>query len=264
VYLVGFSKLPAQSDYDQLKRDLTQGGHDLVVLAHCPVPRVKGYTKTSWDWEREILQPYTDDDPLGESSLRLTGLLAQRQTDISTNLSDQNQLYLPAPNGTPLILRRTFAFWSDLEFSSERLENTTQSDVYWTIQCVLHDLRNKSENSGLATTYHTTLISPANFDRYNDGIIQACLLRAALPVEMDYRVDPAFSRRMTDVILSVINNWNNEQGEATLEFLMALWSRRLRLIDKHVREICALKSDEMSEDIRFMLDRLVDTPLSRS
>jgi hypothetical protein len=81
---------------------------------------------------------------------------------------------------------------------------------------------------------------------------------------MDYRVDPAFSRRMTDVILSVINNWNNEQGEATLEFLMALWSRRLRLIDKHVREICALKSDEMSEDIRFMLDRLVDTPLSRS
>ena len=264
VYLVGFSKLPTQAAYDQLRKDLGQGGHELIVLARCPVPRIKEHTKTSWDWEREVLQPYTDDDPLGDAAVRLTRLLAGRQESIAKHSGNPNGLFLPDRTGNPLRLRRTFAFWSDLGFSEKRLEKTTQADVYWTIQCVLHDLRNKSENNGLATTYHITLISPANFDRYNDGLIQACILRSALPVEMDYRVDHAFSRRMADVILSVINNWNNDQGEAALEFLMALWTRRLQLIDEHLREVCALRSDEMSEDIRFIFDRLTEFPEMRS
>ncbi|AJD49061.1 phage-like protein [Isoalcanivorax pacificus W11-5] len=264
VYLVGFSKLPTQAAHDQLRKDLSQGGHELIVLARCPVPRIKEHTKTSWDWEREVLQPYTDDDPLGDATVRLPGLLTNRQESIARYSSDPNGLFLPDHAGNPLRLRRTFAFWSDLGFSEQRLTNTRQADAYWTIQCVLHDLRNKSENDGLATTYHITLISPANFDRYNDGIIQACILRSALPVEMDYRVDHAFSRRMADVIFSVINNWNNDQGEAALEFLMALWTRRLQLINEHLREVCALKSDEMSEDIRFIFDRLTEFPEIRA
>ncbi len=258
VYLVLFSKLPAQADLSQLEKDLGQGGHQLVVLLKCPVPRIKDHTKTAWDREREVLQPYSDEDPFGETDCSLPAVLARRYEDLSSSKNGSDNLFLPDSAGNPLRLRRTFAFWSDLGFSEERLKGTTQADVYWTLQSVIHDLRAPGDSMGLATTYHTTLISPANFDRYNDGVIQACLLRSAHPIELDYRVDPAFSRRMTDVILSVFSNWNNTQGEATLEFLMAIWTRHLRLSGEHLREICSIKSDDMSEEILFIFDRLAE------
>lgn len=258
VYFVIFSKLPTEADLSQLKKDLTQGGHELVVLLKCPVPRIKEHTKTAWDWEHDVLQPYSKEDPFADAGHQLPAILARRYTCIDNPNCGSDDLFLPDSKGEPLKLRSTFAFWSDLGFSEGRLKKATQADVYWTIQCVLHDLRNPNESGGLASTYHTTLISPANFDRYNDGVIQACLLRSALPVELDYRVDPAFSRRMTDVILSVIINWDNEQGEATLEFLMALCSQRLQLVEEHLREIFMLKSDEMNDEITFLFDRLDD------
>lgn len=255
-YMVAFSKLPSEDAYKQLEKDLSQGGHVLVVLNHCPVPRIKEYTKTAWDSELEVLLPFGEDDPLGNPYANLPNLLLVRRTNLQRNPNNSQQLFLPTPSGQPLVLRRTFAFWSDLSFDVDRLSKVNQSDVYWTIQSVLHDLRNESENKELATTYHTTLISPANFDRYNDGVIQACLLRAAHPVEMDYRVDPIFSRQMTDVISSILNNWKNSQGEAALEFLMALWMQRLCLNDEHLTEIVSLKKDEMTDELRFILDRI--------
>jgi len=255
-YLVAFSKMPNYDAFGQLNKDLTQGGHFLVVLNHCEMPRVKDYTKTAWVSEKECLQQFSEDDPLGNDTQKLPPILSNRLKLLTDNLFDSNSLFLPTYSNKKLTLRQTFAFWSDLNFDPEKLKNSTQADVYWTLQSVLHDLRNGSENNGLATSYHTTLISPANFDRFNDGVIQSCLLRAAHPVEMDYRVDAIFSRKMTDVIMSVLRNWNNEQGEAALEFLMALWSKRLRLDDKHLQELIDAKDGDMSKDLIFIIDQL--------
>lgn len=261
VYFVAFSKLQNDESFKQLEKDLCQGGHQLIVLNHCPLPRIKDYTKTAFDWEYGILQPLCGSDPLGDTETVLPSLLLNRFQLLDSSSNDSKQLFLPDPTGRPLKLRRTFAFWADLDFTDVRLQQTTQADVYWTIQCVLHDLRNASDEKGLATTYHTTLISPANFDRYNDGVIQASLLRAALPVELDYRLDAIFSRQMTDVILSVLGNWENAQGEGALEFLMALWTQHLQLNNDHLAEIVRLKSENMPETIKFLLDRL-DAQLS--
>lgn len=255
-YLVGFSKLPNDDAYKQLEKDLTLGGHDLVVLCHCSVPRIKEYTKTAWDSEKALLMPLGGDDPMGDLSEILPCQLSKRREQLLADSSDPQGLFLPDSNGQQLRLRRTFAFWSALEFDEARLSRVNQSDVYWTIQSVLHELRNASDNKGLATPYHTTLISPANFDRYNDGVIQACLLRSAHPVELDYRVDAVFSRQMTDVILSVIANWDNAQGEAALEFLMALWTERLCVNDEHLKEIVGCRDQGMPEDMIFIIDKL--------
>lgn len=255
-YFVPFAKLPNEDAFKQLEKDLCQGGHSLVILYNSSVPRIKDHTKTAWDSEREILKSYSDEDPLGEINSPLPNGLKDRQQRLVEQRYDSRSLFLPDHNGNELKLRSTFAFWSDLDFSECRLQNATQADVYWTLQCVLHDLRNASENNGLATAYHTTLISPANFDRYNDGVVQACLLRAARPVEMDYRVDTVFSRQMTDVISSVVSNWSNAQGEAALEFLMALVTRRICLNDDHLKEIIALESEEMTDELKFLFKRL--------
>jgi hypothetical protein len=254
IYLIGFAKLPTEDAYQQLEKDLKQGGHDMVALRKCPLPRVKENTKTAWDWEIDELTKWNGNDPLSGSDDAFPLMLRRRAEFLaSTGANDPNSLFLPAPNGDELRLRRTFAFWSDLDLD---VNNASQSDVYWTIQSVLHDLRVNSVEKGLESTYHTTLISPACFDRYNDGVIQACLLRAAKPVELNYAVDDEYSRQMTDVLCSVINNWRNPQGEASLEFLLALWTGRLRICENHLKELIALRATDMPDDMRFILDQL--------
>ncbi|MDP3270233.1 hypothetical protein [Limnobacter sp.] len=257
-YFVAFSKMPNSDTLEQLKKDLIQGGHHLVVISHCELPRVKEHTKTAWDSERDCLQPFGEGDPFGNDEKKLPKILSERLRLLLGNSFDSNNLFLPSCSNKPLTLRQTFAFWADFNFNTGRLSKATQSDVYWTIQSVLHDLRNRSENNSLATPYHTTLISPANFDRYNDGVIQSCLLRAARPVEMDYRVDSIFSRQMTDVILSILRNWNNEQGEAALEFLIALCTKRLRIEDIHLREILEILKIADNPELNFIYQLLLE------
>jgi len=251
-YFVGFSKLPTKDTFEQLEKDLELGGHELVVLIKCPMPRIKENSKTAWDWELEILRQCAD--PLSDKySGPLPQKFATRIETIGVSNSDPNQLFWLSPKGGILKLRPTFAFWSDLELKTD---NATQADVYWTIQSVLHDLRIRSDEKGLASTYHTTLISPACFDRYNDGVIQASLLRAAKPTELNYTVDVDFSRRMADVVLAVLNSWNTDQGEAALEFLIALWTGRMQLVDEHVKEITHVDKEFMPEEMRFLIERL--------
>lgn len=250
-YLVAVSKLATDEASIQLEKDLVQGGHSLVILETSPMPRLKEYDKTSWDYERDIYQEETD--PFSGDSVIPT-LLKERASQLNSFGTDQ--LFLPAPNGLPLKLRDTFAFWTGLR--DVKTSDASQADVYWTIQSVVHDLRIKSDEKGLASIYHSTLISPVCFDRYNDGVIQACILRTAKPVELNYTVDELFSRQMADVICSSVSSWENEQGEGALEFLVALVCDRLRINDEHLGEVVKLMTDEMPEIMRFFLIKLRD------
>lgn len=253
-YFVGFSKLPSEASFEQLKTDLCFGGFELVILKTCNLPRFNEKDKSVWDIEKEKLSGFSEiEDPLSDTHESLPSVLAQRATTLRETSTDA--LFLTSATGEQLKLRETFAFWGGLGLSTQ---NSSQADVYWTIQVILHDLRMKSD-SGLATTYHSTLISPVCFDRFNDGVIQACLLRAAKPIELNYAVDEVYSRQMTDIIISVVKNWNNPQGEASLEFLFALWSGQLKILDSHLKEIIELQIDYVSDDVTFILNQLAST-----
>lgn len=250
-YFVGFSKLPNQTSFEQLEKDLCLGGFELVVLRSCNLPRFSEKSKSVWDIEKEKLSAFSEiEDPLSDTPEKLPNLLAARAKTLESASSDD--LFLTSATGKPLKLRETFAFWGGLQL---RTQDSSQADVYWTIQAILHDLRMKND-SGLATTYHSTLISPVCFDRFNDGVIQACLLRAAKPIELNYAVDEIYSRQMTDIIISIIKNWDNPQGEASLEFLFALWAGQLKLLDGHLKEITALEMGDMPNDVIFILKKL--------
>lgn len=252
-YFVGFSKLPNQTSFEQLEKDLCLGGFELVVLRSCNLPRFSEESKSVWDIEKEKLSAFSEiEDPLSDTPEKLPNLLADRAKTLESASSDN--LFLTSATGQSLKLRETFAFWGGLQLKTQ---DSSQADVYWTIQTILHDLRMRGD-SGLATTYHSTLISPVCFDRYNDGVIQACLLRAAKPVELNYAVDEIYSRQMTDIIISIIKNWDNPQGEASLEFLFALWAGQIKLLDGHLKEITALETDGMPDDVIFILKKLND------
>lgn len=253
-YLVGFSKLPTFEAFEQLRKDLCLGGHELIPLKTCYLPRLSEKALTPWDTEREKLSVFREDNPFLDDSIRLPQLLQNRLSELN-QFTSQNELFLKSPKGENLSLRGTFAFWSDLGLNTGE---SSQADVYWTIQSIMHDLRVKNDK-GLATTYHSTLLSPVCFDRFNDGVIQACLLRAAKPTELNYAVDEGFSRQITDIIVSVVNNCNNLQGEGCLEFLMAIWSGRLKVQEKHLKEILALENSVVFADVSFLMTQISNT-----
>lgn len=252
-YLVAFSKLPGADALKQLRRDLAQGGNDFCVVRSFALPRIKEYSKNAWDFEVEVLRAHTDDDPLNVSGTKLPTMLQRRLDFLISDEVDSNSLFLKEPSGGDLRLRKTFAFWSDIKLDALK---ATQADVYWTIQAVLHDLRSQPKGGGLSSIYHTTLISPVCFDRFNDGVIQSCLLRAASQSELNYSIDADCSRQMTDIIVSVITNHSSEQGEASLEFLMALLAGRLRLSPAHLQEIVQLDFSGFPEEMAFLFAQL--------
>ncbi|MFJ2489965.1 hypothetical protein ACIOV9_00225 [Pseudomonas iridis] len=250
LYFVGFSKISNSISLEQVRKDLEQGGHELVVLQKVPMPRVTENSKSSWDIEHDNLMVVGGDDPLGDSE-SLPEILAQRLS--SYGVTNDN-LFLPATSGKSLTLRPTFAFWHELELDTDR---ATQADVYWTIQALIHDLRCRVGKDGLDNFYHATVISPACFDRYNDGVIQAALLRSANPTELDYSVSDDFSNKMLGVIISIVENHTIEQGEAALEFLMAMWIGTMRLTAKDTTKLCQrFGAGSGSADLDFLLNKI--------
>ncbi|MCS0382812.1 hypothetical protein ND925_08475 [Vibrio diabolicus] len=249
-YLVGFSKLPTQESAKQLSSDLTQGGFELITIRNCYLPRINGALKSTWKSEEDYLSQFSD--MLGDESITLPQLLSNRLGLLQSKDFSSNKLFLPTANGSELKLRQTFVFWMDLDLDTNV---STQSDVYWTIQSIIHDLRSES-NKGLSTPYHSTLISPVCFDRFNDGVIQACIIRASNASELNYTVDKVYSRQMTDIILSILRNYDNPQGEGALEFIMALAFGHMRVTQRHLKEIVDYRCHIDSETIVFLLDQI--------
>jgi hypothetical protein len=66
---------------------------------------------------------------------------------------------------------------------------------------------------------------PSVFSRYDDGIIQAAFLRAALPTKLDYSAHEIYSKAMAAIILRVARGYSYERGEAAMEFIIALGHR---------------------------------------
>lgn len=125
-------------------------------------------------------------------------------------------------------LREGFTFWL-----SKYEEGSWTASVLWAIGAVLQSAR---ENSDLpnamqlrSTALNQVLLDPENFSRFNDGIVQAAILRMALNHELDYRVHSDMSERMRRFITRMFRSLSDLNSEALLEFLSALATKKLRL-----------------------------------
>jgi hypothetical protein len=165
-----------------------------------------------------------------------------------------NELFLPAMNGAQLTLRPGFAFW---RFPYDK-DLASQADVYFSVAAVLHRWREEHARSvgDFSRRYGRVTISPKNFYRYNDGIIQACILRAAGQGELDYRYDKQLSDAMSNVLTAVFSNFDNSRGEATLEFLFALVEKQLNLRQQPLWEpVYALEKRLRGNDLYVRIAR---------
>jgi hypothetical protein len=85
--------------------------------------------------------------------------------------------------------------------------------------------------------FQQVILDPENFARYNDGVIQAALLRCARAGELDYSMEPNRSQFMLDLLTNIFLQHDRRQGEAAAEFAFAIFSKRLRLKAKHGHEL---------------------------
>ena len=135
-----------------------------------------------------------------------------------------------------LVLRKDFVFWTQ-----GYVEGPHHAAVTASIAVLLQRAR-ESEDVPVgqrlfaARPTHITL-DPENFTRFDDGIIQAAILRSASPSELDYRSDHRASAYLATYLIRCAKYLGSERAEAALEFLSALAVDKLRLLDQDVERV---------------------------
>lgn len=137
-----------------------------------------------------------------------------------------------------LQIRPGFAYWP-----KGYAAQPYQAEILGTVGVLLQRAREHDkvpeERRLSSSSFRHVLLHPENFTRFNDGVLQAALLRNAYPSEIDYRGDHAASDFMKAVVLRALARATEESGEGVLEFLLALALRRLQLADLHLEEVVA-------------------------
>lgn len=214
-------------------------------------PRSPG-APTPWTREQDQLQRVGDwlgEHPLHKSSVtflepRLQQLGALTNTTLFVGAtSSGGDVHMPAIN-------RSFALWPfawETHEASPEGAVPTHAEIYATIAHLLYESRRLSpqvEKRTITARRHGYALHPAIFDRLNDPVIQAAVLRAAEPGELHYDQDPDASRAVADILIFVLSNVTTEAGDAAYEFLLSLAEGRdagnsygLRIDDKSLSTV---------------------------
>lgn len=249
VYFIGLTRTHNQQDLDFLKSNLRQGNygketHSFVEVESFFCNRdVKG---TTWLSEKEFIQdkllPLAEGSGFATATKKLNErikLIDDSQSKLVKGLA--NELFYSSTSNNSLELRKGFAF---INFG-DNFDDLSQADVYFTMSAILNQLRNTENQSQCLrqSEYVRHLIDPGNFNRFNDGIIQASILRGALPAELAYRIDDDASLNMKLILEKIISEHQSTQGEGLIEFLYAIATQKLTLKKEHLEQL----SDQMNK-----------------
>jgi hypothetical protein len=235
-YMIGYAKSSETSLFKTLIGNLefNRPDHKHEVTVINPMTLPFGATLAAWMREEELWQEALE-DVRGGNDDQLTTFMTQRTEALSASTLS-SLLFLPDARGAPLQIRQTFAFW-DGEYAAD---SVSQVDVFSTIASVLEHGRRHVSRSAIEpklprSPFHQGVVAPENFSRFNDGIMQAALLRSALPHELNFAGNSDLSAQMSRIVRRALERWQDTQGEAVGEFLLALATRRLILGEEDVK-----------------------------
>lgn len=259
IYLVGLARLPTEKELSRIRSNVTycpgNRKYGFHIMDAMNLPLYGPQNKTSWERERElwikVLRSCEDENARARIKERLEFL---RESGTNANRGMSSGLFWPSGLGSQLALRPNFAF-----YQFPQPVAVSQADVFFAILAILHSLRVKeSTRQSLRQHEHVRrVISPRNFERFNDGIIQAALLRAAHAAELDYSTSRVYSEDMAQILASIFEQCMGETGEAAIEFLLALAMRKLKLGEPEVKFLVNQFSTVMDEPISKQLWTIV-------
>lgn len=242
VYFVGIYRPVNDKFSTDLISDLKKGKDKsderpfvAVETIYCSIQQ----TETSWELEKVFLEDFIgsldeDKEPEVYSYVneRLSILLDNKKLR-----GFSNDVFLKTVGKQDLRLRKNFAFWTSFDYKENEI---AQSEVYFTISTIISNLEQKQINSHPSlkqTNYVRNMLSPRNFHRFNDGIIQASLLRSGKTEYFAYDLDSELSLQMKEFLLSIIDKYNSADGEALMELLLAIGIRRLKMRKEDLKEV---------------------------
>lgn len=249
-YMIGFQLTESINDCEQLKKNLKFSANKSIInvsiMESLAIGRTVGDTYKA---EINLFSKFS--------------LLVDRVDELRNRQGVKQSAFLPATlqSEENLKLRKDFAFWR----AGYDPESDHSVAVLLTAALILQHAREsnkfKDDDHRLASdTFQQVVLDPENFTRCNDGVIQAALLRAAHPSELDYSSREEVSRRMTDILSGIFRMNSRQQGEAALEFAFALKNARMKLYDSdlsrlkdEVKNLCD-KNGEYIKLLKNILD----------
>lgn len=251
LYLIGFSKTTGEPRREALERTLIQTvnpyPYQMIEVERMTLPLSS--EQNPWAEELKLLvDPDVTDLIPSRIHSAIRARIARLREASRPLVSD---LFLSNSGARNLSLQPGFVFWPD----GIPTRAHSQADVYFTIASVLQQLRanaHRSQKSAIKSNwFQQTLLAPENFGRFNDDIIQASILRAALPFEMNLADSPTDSRELGRLIRRIILAAGTERGGAATEFLLALALRRLQLRRRDLEEVLSAQASGISM-VQFM------------
>ena len=254
-FLVGLRRtrnLPAQSE---LQRTLTFANGRLPFALHCVedifLPDNTAERDSIWTKEDEFLSQLLAEAhsapafPTAAVEARLE-TLRQAKGNVQRGLTDE--LFWPSISGEPLRLRPNFSL-----FNVPDGKSPSQAELFFTMSAMLHKLR-LAEPHGrrlVSNEHQRTLLHPSTFSLFSDGVLQASLLRACLPSELDYEIKPAVEAEAMGLLQDILSNAHEAGGEAATEFLFALALKRMRLSPAGLVKVLEVASDRFTDPLQI-------------
>lgn len=229
VYFVAINRISDESKQKELKSNIKYGLYGPENSSFIEIESINcdnSNFQTPWEVELEYLKELREKK--SDSFIEDRILTIENFDDINVKGGSDKIFYSNLYNDD-LRIRKNSAFFNDNTYHN----NISQSDIYFTISCVLNNMRNNKIDGLFQTNFVRNLIDPFIFNRFNDGIIQSAILRSAKDEELNYSYSFANSTDMYTLLKTIIKHKNEYQGEAILEFLFALAIGKLKLHKSH-------------------------------
>lgn len=235
IYFIGINRVSDPKKFAELRTNIKYGlyGPDNSSLVEIETINCdNSSSNTPWEEELDYLQSVQEELDVPSKFINDRVDILRPFSD-SKNRGGSQKIFYKSVVGNELEIRKNSAFFNDNKY----YQNVSQSDVYFTISCVLNNMRNNKEDGLFQTSFVKNVLDPFVFNRYNDGIIQASLLRAARNEELNYSCSKKISADMLMLLKTFLKSLDEYQGEAILEFLYALAIGKLRLAKEHYDEL---------------------------
>lgn len=257
LYIVGALFGRSYQQMKELCSNLTQppkGHRRYTVKTYLEVPASERSCTNHWEKEQQLLKSLFSEG--GSFSPPIEQRMAVFDSARPYGMKD-HPFWPSTYSQAPMKISKGFAFVN----GEKDVRVATSTDIFLTILWILQNARYSSKLKDFkrlqSGELQQVLISPELFSRFDDGVIQAAFLRAALPTELDYRTHEIYSTSMADIILRVAVGYGHERGEAAMEFVMALAIGKIRLhkeVDAMLRRDLISKLTAHIPEISYLLD----------
>lgn len=193
---------------------------------------------TPWHLELDfikLLQEYCEEKGGFDKTLSYCSIREKELNESGKYKGLGDNLFFPSLKNLPLKIRKGFAFAPSVPTF---IDNATQSEVYFIISNVLNEIRSKGVLN--QSEYVRNLLDPGNFVRYNDGVIQASILRSATNDELKYDLSDELSLQMKSILGDMIIHIEDDHAEGLSEFFYAIAIKKLKLSHGVIKDCISL------------------------